>query len=66
MPEINILLNEREAWALAQITKRLDRNNIGPASTGGLDLIEEHEKYEAELALTALSKSLARAGFAPR
>jgi hypothetical protein len=63
---ISITLPRDRAWAFAEVIKRLQRRNIGPAD---LDLANPHqpdEQSEAEQAIDQIQRALAQAGFEPR
>lgn len=62
--DLNLAVNDDEAWDLAQLVKRLCSRNLGEAD--GLGLVTDAEKAGAETALHALKAALAEAGFAPR
>lgn len=63
---IAVTLTADEAMSLAQLVKRLLRNNLGPASSGGLDLVTPNELLDSDIALTKLRGVLDDAGYSAR
>lgn len=53
-------LSDRHAWALAQLLKRIGWNEVR------INAVDDDDAYLMREALSALQKSLAESGYAPR
>ncbi|WP_217540475.1 DUF7706 family protein [Vibrio metschnikovii] len=53
-------LSDRHAWALAQLVKRIGWNEVR------INAADDDDAYLMREALSALQKSLAESGYAPR
>jgi hypothetical protein len=63
---ISVALSPRQAWAMAQIIKRLAVRDIGPADLKLANPHQPDEQQEAKDAFGRLENALAEAGFKPR
>jgi hypothetical protein len=63
---ISITLPRYQASAFAEVIKRLQRRNIGPADLNLANPHQPDEQSEAERAIDQLQRALAQAGFDPR
>lgn len=69
-PTINLALDltEREAWALAQALKRINRRNLAGdgIARDGLGISTAEEEPHAERAFIVLANRLGEKGYLPR
>lgn len=65
-PKISLELTASEAASLSHLVKRLLRNELGPVSSGGLDLVTPNDALDTDVALTKLRGALDDAGFSVR
>jgi hypothetical protein len=63
---ISFTLSRDQAWAMAEVIKRLAVRDLGPADLRLANPHQPDEQDQAEDAFLRLERALAEAGFAPR